>query len=518
MPISFNFIQNNLRVPTVTAEIDNSNAIGGLGGDPQRILLIGQKLKEGTAETNKPLLIADTLQADKKFGQGSMLARMFTRCIDNNTTNPIWCIALDDDANSTAAKHTLTVTGTATSEGLLHLYIAGVPTKVLVKAGDSGEVVVNNLKAELAKPKYASLPLKVDATAASTATSGGSSTSSTSNTAAAAKNTLVLIAKNKGENGNKIDIRENRFASEETPGGLTTLITLAEQNSDTSHKGSGNPIIQTNDANDDDTIAAMAKEQYHYIAMPYTDELNLKALEDELSARWQPPLEIDGHAFTVLDAPYTKLVELGDKRNNPHLTIIGVNKSSTPPEERAAALTGVAARELSNDPALPLQTVRIRGVQAPDVGDRFSFQQKNLLLDGSGISIENYGNDGSVTIGRLITTYQTDDSYFDVNILATLSRLRITWKARMQQLYARKKLVKQGTGIKNAVTPDDIRSQTISLARIWEENGWIENLNQFSKDIVAEIDNGDPNRVNVKLVPDLVNQLRVLAAKFSYLI
>ena len=88
----------------------------------------------------------------------------------------------------------------------------------------------------------------------------------------------------------------------------------------------------------------------------------------------------------------------------------------------------------------------------------------------------------------------------------------------MQQLYARKKLVKEGTGIKNAVTPKDIRSQTISLARVWEENGWIENLSQFSKDIVAEIDNGDPNRVNVKLVPDLVNQLRVLAAKFSYLI
>ena len=43
MPISFNFIQNNLRVPTVTAEIDNSNAVGGLGGDPQWIL-IGQKL------------------------------------------------------------------------------------------------------------------------------------------------------------------------------------------------------------------------------------------------------------------------------------------------------------------------------------------------------------------------------------------------------------------------------------------------------------------------------------------
>ena len=146
------------------------------------------------------------------------------------------------------------------------------------------------------------------------------------------------------------------------------------------------------------------------------------ALDDDPNGKAaQHTLNITGTA--TIESP---LHLLGDKRNNPHLTIVGVNKSPTPPEERAAALTGVSARELSNDPALPLQTVPIRGVQAPDVGDRFSFQQKNLLLDGSGISVENYGNDGSVTICRLITTYQTDDSYFDVNILATLSRLRIT--------------------------------------------------------------------------------------------
>jgi phage tail sheath gpL-like len=49
-----------------------------------------------------------------------------------------------------------------------------------------------------------------------------------------------------------------------------------------------------------------------------------------------------------------------------------------------------------------------------------------------------------------------------------------------------------------------------------EEAGLVENIDQFKADLIVDRDASDPNRVNALLPPDIVNQMRVLAAQVQF--
>jgi len=66
------------------------------------------------------------------------------------------------------------------------------------------------------------------------------------------------------------------------------------------------------------------------------------------------------------------------------------------------------------------------------------------------------------------------------------------------------------------VTPNIIRSELIALAREWEEAGLVEGLDQFVADLIVERDQGNPNRVNALVPPDIVNQFRSFAAAIQF--
>jgi phage tail sheath gpL-like len=61
------------------------------------------------------------------------------------------------------------------------------------------------------------------------------------------------------------------------------------------------------------------------------------------------------------------------------------------------------------------------------------------------------------------------------------------------------------------VTPSVIRSELIAQYAALETKGLVENADLFAKYLVVERDADDPNRINVLLPPDLVNQLRIFA-------
>ena len=51
-----------------------------------------------------------------------------------------------------------------------------------------------------------------------------------------------------------------------------------------------------------------------------------------------------------------------------------------------------------------------------------------------------------------------------------------------------------------------------------QDAGIIEDLDQFKEDLVVEINASDPSRVDVLMSPNLINQLRVFAAKVQYIL
>jgi phage tail sheath gpL-like len=171
-----------------------------------------------------------------------------------------------------------------------------------------------------------------------------------------------------------------------------------------------------------------------------------------------------------------------------------------------------------------LQTLVLKGMLAPAEGLRFTRTERNLLLY-DGISTFTVGPDGTCAIERAITTYQVntaglpDPSYLDVETLATLAVLRRTLRARIAQKYPRHKLANDGTNFGSGqaiVTPSIIRAEVIALARQWEQRGWVENLDQFKADLIVERNADDPNRVDAVIPPDIINQLRVLAAQIQF--
>ena len=66
------------------------------------------------------------------------------------------------------------------------------------------------------------------------------------------------------------------------------------------------------------------------------------------------------------------------------------------------------------------------------------------------------------------------------------------------------------------VTPSVVMSELISLFRLWETRGLVENADAFKQGLVVERNASDPNRLDLLIPPDLINQLRVVAASISF--
>src|SRR6516164_9539193 len=135
MPISFANIPANIKVPLYWVEVDGSMA--GLSSLNLRALLVGVKITAGSAAADTPVPISSQSQADLAFGAGSELSRMFQAYFANNFANEVWGLPIIEPAAGTAATGTITLSGTLTAPGTLHLYISGTHVPVNVSSTDT---------------------------------------------------------------------------------------------------------------------------------------------------------------------------------------------------------------------------------------------------------------------------------------------------------------------------------------------------------------------------------------------
>ena len=488
MAISFDTIPgpSNLRKPGVYSEIDNSMAVSGPQGVTYRRLLIGTKLLEGTADAEKLARVTSPAQADTLFGAGSVLAGMVRAAFAQDTYTELQCMPLDDPAAGAAATMTITVAGTATAAGTLFLMIAGRRLDVGVSSGDAAADVATAIADAITAD--ASLPVS----------------------AAAAVGVVTLTAKNKGETGNGLDARVNYFDGQATPAGLdvSALATFTG--------GTGNPDIS-------DALAAIGQEWFQVWATAYTDGANLQALEQELNSRFQWDREIEAHCFGAVRGTVGELATLGNLHNSPHLGLIHATAEPMPSYEKAAETAAIAAKYAAIDPARPLQNINYNWCLPPQQGLRFTDSERNsLLFDGIATSKVTVS---TMVAERLITTYQfnaagaSDISYLDVETLFTLMFLRHDWADLIRRKYPRAKLADDGTRYgpgQVVVTPKLMAAEAINRFRDWEEMGLVESADQFKADLISERNLSDPNRLDMLLPPDLINQLRITANKIQF--
>lgn len=484
MPLQFNQVPSNLLVPFVAVEFDGSKAVQGAATKPYRALLIGQILAAGTANELELNRLYSADDAAALFGKGSQLYEMAVGWFKQGRTIETWAIGLDDDAGGTAATKTATFTGPATAAGTVYLYVGGKRLQVGVSSGDSATTIA----AAAAAIVNADTLLPV--------------------TAGSAAGVLTLTARHKGTIGNDIDVRLNYNAGEALPLGVGCTIAAGVT-------GATDPDLST-------VWPALGEVQYDVLVLPLSDTTSLGTADDELESRWGPLRPIDGFAFAAKRASLAALSSAGDAENSKHISLMGMQAPPTSPWVIAASVAGQVAASGSNDPAQPFQTLPLVGVAAPAEADRFDLLERNQLLF-DGVSTYDVSNDGTVRINRLVSLYKLnalgaeDASFRDVNTHLTLGLLRWSMRNRIALRFPRKKLGKDSDVLAaGVVTPSIVRAELIALFSEWQAQGWVEDLEQFQAELVVEINATDQNRLDVLMPPNLINQLRVTAARMEF--
>ena len=492
MVIAFNNIPTTLRTPGAFVEIDSSRALKGLVQNPHTVLILGQKETDGTAAVDVLEAISRDSLADGFFGPGSILARMCNTFKQNNPNTELFAMALSENAAGAAGSGNIDITGSASGDGTAFLLIGGVKVNTPITSGWSGadvaSAMASDINANSSLSLRASLPASVD--------------------------NLLLIARGSALMTNQFDFRFNYFEGESNPIGVTFSTTGMAG-------GAGNPDIG-------DAWAVIENKQFQHIIQPYRDATNLTSLEGELSDRFGPLVDLAGHGYTAERATQASATTLGNTRNSPHNTIVAANDSPTNPEEWAAAWGAIASFNLNVDPARPLHTLKLAGILPPPIENRFTRTERDILLF-DGIATFTVDNSGGVLIERSITTFQTnalglpDVSFLDIQTLFTLIEIRFQYKVRMVNRFIipRFKLADDTFPVppfSKIATPSIVKQETIALFTLLRDTGLIENLEEFTENLVVERNVSDVNRIDVLLPPDLINQFRVLAAQIQFVL
>lgn len=487
MAINFSYYPTSNRVPGVYVEMDASQA--NTATVLQNTLLLGQITPAGTAVVDEPVLIESKAQVLTLCGAGSMLAQMADRYLDRDPFGPLYILPLADNPAGVAATGTIAISGTATASGTLNIYIGGVRVQAGVNSGDLGAAV---------------------------ATSLGNAITANANlavTAAVASATVTLTAKNKGQAGDDIIIQQNYLgtAGGEYPvAGVTLTITPMAG-------GTANPDFST-------ALGNLSSQAMDFICLPYNDTASLDQMKDFLAddvGRWSWEQMVYGGAFSAFRGTLGECTAFGLGRNDQHMSVVAYNGSPDPVWIWATEACAASAASLRVDPGLPLQYINTT-LQAPPIPARWSLGERNTLLY-DGMSTFRVGDDGTVIVERMATTYQhnaagaADNSYLDVETMYGLMFVARQMSDYLLTRYARKKLVSDQTPIlygSNCVNAPMIKASVIVDYRALEQQGYVQNSATFARTVAVE--NAGNGLVKILAPVDLVNQLRQIAILLQF--
>lgn len=490
--VVFNQVPNNIRVPGSYFEF-NSGQSPYQGNS--RVLLIGQKTAGGSAPANAPIILNGDPSA--LFGPGSMLSDMAIYGRQGYPLGEIWCLPIADPAG-VAAKKTVTIgVGILGNSGTLTLYVQGETIQVAVAPSDADTDVATNLVAAV-NAGY----VKFGRTMAFPVTAAVDGVTA---------NQVNLVARNVGLLGTAIAVDKDLLGNE---GPLAAFITIASPTA-----GTGTPALDT-------AIAALGDMEFDWIGAPYADSTSLDAIEDFLADRWSPLKEIYGNYITVLFAAFSDLATAGAARNDPNADIMGVVESSSAPWVWAAAMAAAVGQaknigvtvDQAYTVSLPLTGTPLVGVKPPK--NRLNWfdktQRNQMLFDG--ISSFTVAADGTVSIERLITTYQTNNSGLpDMTWLDVITRAQATYfgrynRQRIASSFPKCILADDNPSANPAiVTPAIFKAELIHIYIELETGGLVENSDLYAQQLVTAR-SSDPTRMDAYLPFDVTNPFLIFAA------
>ena len=496
MTIQFNEIQDIL-VPYMQAEIDNSSAVRTPLSLPYRMLLIGGGTDEGSKLVNTLWAFSTPDEAAAYWGSGSKMHRMAVFACKAYQSSKIYGIAPAMDALATPtgkATGSIVFAGTTISAGMLYIYIGGQRLTVAVDAASLVATIATNVAAAITKD----FPV----------------------TAVAATGTVTFTSKNVGPAGSKIPIYINWNPGEATPTGLTVTINAMTG-------GTTNPVLTT-------AIDVISEEWFQIIVMPYTDATSQTAMDTEMQRKFTASAGIDGVVFMGDNVSQANMVTLTDAdasgKNSKHFCYVPSVAIPNLPCEVAASVAGNVLKSLragNGAESLPFTTLELQGVMAPKTENRLSLAEREVLLEG-GCSTLITTSGGKVAIERLVTNYQkntigaTDPSWRSVNFRFIAMYLRWDWIYNVLYLkYSRAKLAgdeaRIGAG-QTVMKPSIGRAEALARFSQWEKLGLVEDYEQFAADLIVERSLLSVDRMDWMLSTNFVNQFYQGATKIAFIL
>lgn len=505
MSISFGEIPADNLVPMFMTEFDNSNAAKG-GAMPWKNLLIGQALSANSANTGTLKLITSDEQADALYGAGSQIARMIRAFRKNTRNSELWALAVAD--GTTAAEGSIAVSfagsaAVAPKSGAIRLMIGGQSVAADVVAGKTAAEVATAIAAAINENQQ--LPVTAEASSA----------------------TVTLTAKNGGTCGQGIDIRYNHYQGQELPQGVQLAITaMTGGGSDTSY-------VTANVAN------IIRGTWFNAIVAGSDDATNVAEIKRILDDRWTATVQQTGVLFFSLNgcsvtesdgttdygtASLDALVERGGDLNSQVVCLPSLPETPTPGFEVAAAVLGCVSPKALNDPAQPLSNWAVAGVVAPRETDREDLEGNNLLLK-AGCALLTCGNDGTVYLKRMVTTYKTntagakDTSYQQLEKVFTLSFLRWDWNNYLAGRYPHAKLADDGTDFgpgQVIMTPKLGEAELLGRYEYWISKGLVQDYATFKANLVVARDPDDDTALQFLIPADLIDQFFIGKSKIQF--
>ena len=461
--INFEKIPASTRKPGVYAEWNTKLAVRNLPTNRQRVLLIAQH----TTNLGAVSALTDVYSATEvaeRYGAGSQAHLMADAAIKAYANAALSIITLADHSAGVAASGKITITGNATTQGVLRVGIGNADVLMVpVAAGDSADTVGKAVKAAIAAQP--GLPVS----------------------AAEAAGVVTITAKNKGAEGNAI-----RLLAACTAAGISTTVTAMAS-------GLVNPDIAP-------ALNAVVAEGHHIIACGINDETNLLKLRAHLDTvaspmekRWA--IGVYGQTGTLAQA-----TTLAGRLNHGHIVSAWYRGTPSLPCELAAAFAAVMASE--EDPARPLNTLALNSIGVCESKDKtMRTEQENALYNGV-TPIETSPAGTQAQIVRAITTYTktangtADESLLDVTTVRTLIYVSRACVDRIALRFPRDKLSDR--------TPPRVRSELIDVLMRCEELEILERVEENLPKLIVERDLQNTGMLNCRIPSDVVNGLHVV--------
>jgi len=472
-------------------------------GEVCRPLYFAQKLTGvDESEVGEFYPIYSANDARRLFGAGSIAASMAIQHFCTCPELPLYIAPINDPASGTAAVHTIKVLGPATDNGVLSVAILDENFAVGVIVGSTAAQVAQALASVLGQ--WVDLPFTVAL---------GEDTEA---------DTIKFTAKNKGPLGNWFEPFWNPNFGDVFPPGIGIEV-------DTPTAGVG--VINI------DAALPVLNCQFDCIGAGFEDEIAINTLILVVRQNWACNVQGDfkgGHVFHSRTDTSGLIYAYGMDRNNPEECVMPNRPDyKYPGYLLTAAATSRVCCTACVDPSRPVQYDN-GGLgclfDSMKCATIWSNPEKKMFFDAGIVNWDVANSRGvrqtGLEIQEPLTTYKydpetgaPDGAWQRVESRYTVVKFVRDLGNWYRRNYSSVSLVSDGTTIpqgKRAVNPRILQASILSWLRT-TELGWTAELSNVPLEQMVAVqrtnspNNCDPNRVNVGIDLDLVNQLARIA-------